>query len=66
MQFSPTSCYFVSPSSKYSLQLPLLKCPQYIYFLLRLRPRFTPVQDNTIYLTFILIVMIIVILEVSG
>jgi hypothetical protein len=31
MQFSPTSCYFISLRSKYSPQYPVLKHPQSMF-----------------------------------
>jgi hypothetical protein len=32
MQFSPTPCHFIPLRSKYSLQHPVLKCPECVFF----------------------------------
>jgi hypothetical protein len=44
MQFSPTSCHFMSLWPKYSPQHPVLKHPQSILLHQCQRPSFTPIQ----------------------
>jgi hypothetical protein len=46
MQFSPTSCHFISLLSKYSPQHPVLKHPQSMFLPLCHRQSFTPIQNN--------------------
>jgi len=46
MYFSPSSCFFLLHRSTYSLQYPVFKHPQFLFFPWGERPSFMPIQNK--------------------